>query len=130
MQTHSTSKPLNLIISWVLISVCSAALGAYIAVNLFPIPGFAQSTEKEVIVSLLSLALLIGVSLGGAQYLVLKKAFQDHYRAIDAWLIFWIPATLFGVIFLIVPLYYVDISNVLKSPWLPDHPSPAPYRHA
>jgi len=119
MQTFGIGKPLKLILVWALTSGSSTGLGAYVAVRFFPEAGFAQKPTGEYSFALFVLACLIGLALGSAQYVVLRKLFLNYSRSVDAWLLFWIPATAIGVLVLIVPLYYFDAKDLLRAPWLP-----------
>ena len=112
-------KSLKLIIVWALGSALSTGLGAYVAVLFFPEAGFARNPTGEYSITLFAFALLIGLSLGSAQYVMLKNMMLHHSRAVDTWLLFWIPASAIGVLVLIVPLYFFVATDMLRAPWLP-----------
>jgi hypothetical protein len=119
MQSLALKKPFELILTWALTSGLSAGLGAHVAVRFFPQAGFAQNPTGQYSIALFAFAGLVGLALGSAQYIVLRKFFLYHSRPVDAWLLWWVPATAIGVLALIVPLYTVDATALLAAPWLP-----------
>jgi len=103
---------------WGLATGLGTALGAYVAVLLVPEAGFAQITAGEYGIHLLEFALVIGVTLGVTQYLMLYRLMLSTSHTVNQWLFLWIPFTAIGVVVMIGPLWTFAAFRLMTEPWL------------
>ncbi len=103
----------NFALTWLLTATFGCAIGAALAVELFPELGFASNPTGEFHPEMFLFTGLVGLGLGLGQALVL-----GWMRALPLWrLALWVVLTTIAVVGMILPLWWVDAVVFMFAPW-------------
>ena len=99
---------------WAAGSAIGLVAGAYIAVSVFPEAGFAMNPTGQFGWNLVGFAAIVAAALALVQWLMLWSFLPG--RGVVR--LFWLPATVAGVMAMVLPLWWYDASLFMLMPWV------------